>query len=89
MTANKQTTQDQNNTQNIFNIQPAVVKKWVSDLPLGSTGESSKLLYHALKQVNNQANSLDHHLEFLEILTPTLASLYPILNYKICNRIFR
>ena len=80
MTANKQATLDQDNTQNIFNIQPAVVKKWVSDLPLGSTGESSKLLYHALKQVNNQTNSLDHHLEFLEILTPTLTSLYPRLS---------
>lgn len=71
----------QNNTaQKIFNIQPAAVKKWVNDLPLGSTGESSKQLYHALKQVNNQNNSLEHHLEFLETINPSLALLYPRLS---------
>ena len=69
-----------NTAQNIFNIQPAAVHKWVNDLPLGSTGESSKQLYHALKQVNNQKNSLEHHLEFLETISPTVALLYPRLS---------
>jgi len=67
----------QNKAENIFNIQPAAVKKWINDLPMGSTGESSKRLYHALKQVNNQDNSLEHHLEFLETISPSLALLYP------------
>lgn len=75
-----QQTIKQNHAQNIFNIQPAAVKNWVNNLPLGSTGESSKQLYHAIKQVNNQTNTLDHHLEFLETITPTLTLLYPRLS---------
>ncbi|MCK4865420.1 MAG: hypothetical protein KAT06_08295 [Gammaproteobacteria bacterium] len=68
------------NTQDIFDIRPAAVKKWVKQLPLGSTGESSKQLYHALRQVNQQQNSLEHHLEFLELISPTLTLLYPRLS---------
>lgn len=67
-------------TQNIFDIRPAAVKNWVEHLPLGSTGESSKQLYHALRQVNQQENSLDHHLEFLQTVAPTLTLLYPRLS---------
>ena len=73
-------TNKQNNSENIFNIRPAAVKKWVAELPLGSTGESSKQLYHALKKVNKQNNSLHHHLEFLETIAPTLNLLYPRLS---------
>ena len=69
-----------NNSQNIFDIRPVAVKKWVEQLPLGSTGESSKQLYHALRQVNQQENSLDHHLQFLETISPTLTLLYPRLS---------
>lgn len=72
--------QTKDNIQNIFDIHPATVKKWVEQLPLGSTGESSKQLYHALKQVNCQQNSLEHHLEFLELISPTLTLLYPRLS---------
>ncbi len=68
------------NTQDIFDIRPAAVKKWVKQLPLGSTGESSKQLYHALRQVNQQQNSLEYHLEFLELISPTLTLLYPRLS---------
>lgn len=69
-----------NNVQNIFDIRPATVKKWAEELPLGSTGESSKQLYHALKQVNQQHNSVEHHLEFLELISPTLTLLYARLS---------
>ena len=67
-------------TKNIFDVHPVAVKKWVQQLPLGSTGESSKQLYHALRQVNQQENSLDHHLQFLETVSPTLTLLYPRLS---------
>lgn len=70
----------QSRTDTIFDIRPAPVKKWVEELPLGSTGESSKLIYHALKQINQQNNDLEHHLEFLQIITPTLILLYPRLS---------
>lgn len=70
----------QENSQNNFTVQPAFVKKWVKDLPLGSTGESSKQLYHALKQINHQENSLEEHLEFLEAITPVIILLYPRLS---------
>ena len=68
------------NSQDIFDIRPAAVKKWVEQLPLGSTGESSKQLYHVLRQVNQQQNSLEHHLEFLELISPTITLLYPRLS---------
>lgn len=71
---------NKDSTQDIFDIRPAAVKQWIKDLPLGSTGESSKQLYHALKKVNQQKNSLDHQLEFLELIAPTLSLLYPRLS---------
>lgn len=64
----------------IFNIQPTVVKNWVDNLPMGSTGEASKQLYHAIRQVNKQENAFDQHLEFLETIAPTLALIYPRLS---------
>ena len=67
-------------TADIFNIRPVAVKKWIEDLPLGSTGESSKQIYHALKKINQQENNLDHQLAFLESLSPTLNLLYPRLS---------
>lgn len=69
-----------NDNQEIFDLRPVVIKKWVEELPLGSTGESSKQLYYALKKVNRQNNSLEHHLEFLEAIAPTLTLLYPRLS---------
>ncbi len=66
--------------QEIFDLRPVVIKKWVKELPLGSTGESSKQLYQALKKVNRQNNSLEQHLEFLEAIAPTLTLLYPRLS---------
>lgn len=63
-----------------FDVRPAAVKIWVENLPLGSTGETSKQIYLALKKVNHQENKLSHHLEFLEAISPTLASLYPRLS---------
>lgn len=67
-------------SQSNFDIRPAAVKKWISDLPLGSTGESSKLLYHALKSVNAQNNNIDQHLNFLEAIAPALNLIYPRLS---------
>ena len=63
-----------------FDLRPAIVKKWIENLPLGSTGESSKQIYHALKQVNHQENKIDQRLNFLESLSPTLNLLYPRLS---------
>lgn len=69
----------QNDIQENFDIRPAATKKWISNLPMGSTGETSKQLYHALKKVNKQSNPPEQHLEFLETIAPTLTLLYPRL----------
>lgn len=69
-----------NNNQEFFDLRPATVKIWVENLPLGSTGETSKLLYRAIKQVNQQDNPYQRHLDFLETITPTLTLLYPRLS---------
>jgi len=66
--------------QEIFDLRPFAIKKWVEELPLGSTGETSKQIYYALKKVNQQNNSLEHHLDFLEAIAPTFNSLYPRLS---------
>ena len=71
--------------QDIFDIHPTAVKNWVQQLPLGSIGESSKLIFHALQKVNQQNNRLDHHLEFLEAITPTLVLFYPRLSQHFSN----
>lgn len=69
-----------NQTESSINIHPTAIKKWIEELPLGSTGESSKQLFHTLKKVNQQENSLAQHLEFLEAIAPTLTLLYPRLS---------
>lgn len=84
-TVNNNVVSKQNSTQNIFNIRPAAVKKWIEELPLGSTGESSKQLYIALKKVNQQNNTVVHHLAFLESISPTLELLYPRLSKYFTN----
>ena len=77
------TTEDNNHA--IFDLRPSAVKIWIENLPLGSTGESSKQLYQTLKQVNRQNNPIDRHLEFLEAITPTLTLLYPRLSKYFTN----
>ena len=69
-----------NSIEDIFDIRPAAAKVWIENLPLGNTGETSKQIYQTLKKVNRQNNSLEHHLEFLESIAPTLALLYPRLS---------
>lgn len=68
-----------NLAQETFDIRPAAVKIWVENLPLGSTGETSKQIYRAVRKVNHQNNSITHHLEFLDAISPALASLQPRL----------
>ncbi|MDH5395126.1 MAG: hypothetical protein OEW97_02550 [Gammaproteobacteria bacterium] len=65
--------------QNNFDLRPAAVKQWIENLPLGSTGESSKQIFRALKTVNSQTNTLQQHLDFLEAITPTICLLQPRL----------
>ncbi len=62
-----------------FDLRPAATQKWIADLPLGSTGETSKQLYHVLRQINQQDNHFQHHLQFLESISPTLHMIYPRL----------
>ena len=69
-----------NNNQEFFDLRPATVKIWVENLPLGSTGETSKQLYRAIKQVNQQDNPYHRQLDFLETISPTLTLLYPRLS---------
>ena len=63
-----------------FNLSPAAVKKWIEELPLGSTGETSKQVYQTLKKVNKHSHDLSKHIEFLEAIAPTISLLYPRLS---------
>ena len=75
-----QSTTEHSNVATTFDVRPSAINKWVAELPLGSTGESSKQLYHAIKKVNQQQNSLEHHLQFLESISPVVNLLYPRLS---------
>ena len=75
-----QSTAEHSNVATTFDVRPSAINKWVAELPLGSTGESSKQLYHAIKKVNQQQNSLEHHLQFLESISPVVSLLYPRLS---------
>ena len=76
-------TEDKN--QEAFDLRPAAIKLWIEELPLGSTGETSKRIYHALRQVNRQNNTFERHLDFLESLAPTITLLYPRLSKYFSN----
>ncbi|WP_127478541.1 hypothetical protein [Sulfurivermis fontis] len=64
-----------------FDTRPEAVRAWLEQLPLGHVGETARLLYLALHEVNRLDINIHHRLDFLEQLAPplqgVLASLKP------------
>lgn len=49
-----------------FDTRPEAVRVWLEHLPLGHAGETARLLYLALHEVNRLDVNIHHRLEFLE-----------------------
>lgn len=49
-----------------FDTRPEAVRAWLEQLPLGHAGETARLLYLALHEVNRLDINIHHRLEFLE-----------------------
>lgn len=68
-----------------FNTDTTAVRLWIEALPLASTGESAKRIYNALHQVNTQALTVKHRMEFLESVAEPLNQVYPQLTQYFQN----
>jgi len=51
-----------------FDYRTASVERWVQDLPVGNIGETTRLVYEALKEVNRLSISWKERYRFLELL---------------------
>ena len=54
-----------------FPTQPRKVKRWLKELPLANTGETTRLLYQGLTELNRLRMPAYDRLEILELLRPT------------------
>lgn len=74
-----------NHQQTPFAVNAASVKKWIEELPLGSTGETTKQIYRAVHSLNKQEIPLKHRLDFLELIVPVVLELFPRLTKHFTN----
>lgn len=62
-----------------FDTRPEAVRAWLQQLPLGHVGETARLLYLALHEVNRLDINIHHRLDFLEQLAPPLEGILTAL----------
>ena len=60
---------------------PRDLKRWVADLPKANLGETARLLYQALVELNQLVASSDTRLQLLELLRPDI--------YYVCQNLER
>ncbi|MDZ7887884.1 MAG: molecular chaperone [Pseudomonas sp.] len=60
---------------------PRDLKRWVADLPKANLGETARLLYQALVELNQLITSSDTRLQLLELLRPDI--------YYVCQNLER
>ena len=58
-----------------FNVRSGAVAQWLENLPAGNVGETTKLIYNALQEVNHLDISWKERYRFLEQLRPTITSI--------------
>lgn len=54
--------------------------KWAKSLPMANTGEASRRLYQAVREINSLDTSPEDRFEFLEIIRPYIHSVCKVLN---------
>lgn len=71
-----------------FDTRPEAVQVWLEHLPLGHAGETARLLYLALHEVNRLDVNIHHRLEFLEQLAVPLQGVLTALKPHYTGRPF-
>ncbi|WP_156500092.1 hypothetical protein [Ectothiorhodospira sp. BSL-9] len=69
-----------------FPTQPRKVKRWLRELPLANTGETTRLFYQGLTEFNRLRMPPDDRLEILELLRPTRKVIVDQLSRHFINR---
>lgn len=62
-----------------FDTRPRAVRKWIEGLPLANVGETTRRIYHALREVNHLEVPEKDRLKMLEALGGPLAVILPAL----------
>lgn len=62
-----------------FDTRPDAVREWLARLPLGHAGETARLIYLALHEVNRLDVNIHHRLDFLEQMAPPLQGVLTAL----------
>ncbi|MBF0218277.1 MAG: hypothetical protein HQL49_01920 [Gammaproteobacteria bacterium] len=66
-----------------FDISPRMIKAWLQQLPLGDHLEASRIIHHALHNVNRTLHPWDTRFTFLESIHETVNTLLTALNSNI------
>ena len=56
----------------LFSSDPAAVSQWVSELPMANLGQTTKLLYQAVVELNRCRMLPDTRFSLLELLRPAI-----------------
>jgi hypothetical protein len=65
---------------------PAALKNWISDLPRANIGETARLLYQCLTELNQLSTSGNNRLQLLELLRPEAFSVCRSLEQHFLNQ---
>ncbi len=60
-----------------FDTRPPAVKRWVTELPMGNTGEAARRLYTAIKEVNALTIPVGDRLGMMEALAAPWIRYWP------------
>jgi hypothetical protein len=69
-----------------FDTRPKTVDAWLSELPLGDTGECARRIYHALKEINRLDISRSARLHVLTLLTDPAFEIFSTLKRHYTNQ---
>ncbi len=71
-----------------FDYRAASTERWVQDLPMGNIGETARLVYEALCEVNRLAIAWKERYRFLELLRSPINYVQTSLNTRLVNTTF-
>lgn len=71
-----------------FDYRAAHTERWVQDLPMGNIGETARLVYETLHEVNRLAIAWKERYRFLELLREPINYVQSSLNARLANTTF-
>jgi hypothetical protein len=66
-------------TKDSFDIRPQALERWVTELPMGDTGEAAQRLYTMLQETNQLKFAAPLRAELLEMVVPAIDSVHSTL----------